>query len=147
MFFEYLWILAAIVVANLALAVVMLAKMHKQEQFQTGEAHANLELINQSLNRLSDIAEKLERAEMPTYEKTIPNTVKPEPEVAKKTFEPDNNRIGQSKEQRAISLIKQGEDPRKIGRKLGISKSEIELLVASEKLGNTRFNDKAKMHV
>ncbi len=134
MFFEYIWIITAIVVANLALSIVILSKMHKQEQFHTSEAHANLKLINQSLNRLSDIAEKLENLE------------KPEPVIEKQVYSRDRNN-GQNKEQKALTMIRQGEDPRKIGRLLGISKSEIDLLIASEKLGNTRFSNSAKAHV
>lgn len=136
MFFEYIWALALVNVANLAILIVILAKMHKQERFQTSEAHANLELINQSLNRLSEIAEKLERTESPINEVRSPIS----------NVERERN-DGRSKEQKAISMIRQGEDPRKISRKLGISKSEIELLLASEKLGKSRFSNTAEAHV
>lgn len=135
MFFEYLWILSGLVIADLVLSIVAILKLKKQERFQTGEAHANLELINQSLNRLSEITEKLEKVQ----------AVVEEPMA--RAVEPANDRFSQSREQRAITMIRQGEDPRRIGRQLGISKSEIDLLIASEKLGNSRFNHKAKAHV
>ncbi len=138
MLFVYIWGLAAVVFVNLVLSIVILAKMHKQERFHTSEAHANLELINQSLNRLSDIAEKLERAEAPIREA--------ESQVYTRERVSEHN-SGQSKEQRAVTMIRQGEDPRKISRKLGMSKSELELLIASEKLGNTRFSNTTKSHV
>jgi hypothetical protein len=128
MFFEYMWALSLVVIATLASSILIIFKLKKLEKFQTSEAHANLELINQSLNRLSEIAEKFERVEKPDQE---PRTEK---------REPGNNRVSQSKEQRALMMIRQGEDPRRIGRMLGISKSEIDLLTASEKLGKNQRN-------
>lgn len=138
MFFEYIWVLGAVVVLNLVMSFVILSKMLKQEQFHTSEAHANLKLINQSLNRLSDIAEKLEKAEIQAEPQVV--------EVTNQLQTPENDN-GQSKEQRAVTMIRQGEDPRKIGRKLGMSKSELELLMASEKLGSSRFSNAEKSHV
>ena len=128
MFFEYMWALSLVVVATLACSVLIIFKLKKLEKFQTSEAHANLELINQSLNRLSEIAEKFEQVE------------KPEEEPRTEKREPGYNRTSQSKEQRALTMIRQGEDPRRIGRVLGISKSEIDLLTASEKLGKNQRN-------
>jgi hypothetical protein len=128
MFFEYMWALSLVVIATLACSVLIIFKLKKLERFQTSEAHANLELINQSLNRLSEIAEKFEQVE------------KSDQELRTDKRASGHSRISQSKEQRALTMIRQGEDPRRIGRMLGISKSEIDLLTASEKLGKNQRN-------
>ena len=60
MLFAYQWVVLSLLALDLMLSLVMIFKIRKQEKFQTSEAHGNLELINQSLNRLSEIAEKLE---------------------------------------------------------------------------------------
>ncbi len=131
MFLQYTWIITASILANIALSIVLITKFKKLEKFQTSEAHANLELINQSLNRLSEIAEKLEgkpqSAELP--HRTL-------------TEEP-GELSNQNREQRVLSMIRQGENPRVISSKLGISRSEIDLLIASEKMGNGRRSAKA----
>jgi DNA-binding CsgD family transcriptional regulator len=124
MFFEFIWTMAAISVINLVLLIVVIFKLRKQEKFQSGEAHINLELINQSLNRLSEIAEKLEQSQKSRRESTSAQN------------QSYNNRPQQNKERQALAMIRQGQDSRKIGKTLGISKSEIDLLMASEKLGN-----------
>lgn len=123
MLLQYVWIAVALVAANFALTLTVILKLKKQEKFQTSEAHANLQLINQSLNRLSEIAEKFEQVNLPPVQSYD------QPRSAS-----TSNRINQTKEQKALTLIRQGENPRQIGRKLGISKSEMDLLVASEKL-------------
>jgi DNA-binding NarL/FixJ family response regulator len=123
MLLQYVWIAVAFVAANFALTMTIILKLRKQEKFQTSEAHANLQLINQSLNRLSEIAEKFEGIKLPPVQF---------PDQPRSTT--TSNRINQTKEQKALTLIRQGENPRQIGRKLGISKSEMDLLVASEKL-------------
>lgn len=124
MIFDYLWIIPALVLFNLLLSAWIILKMSKLERFQTNEAHANLQLINQSLNRLSDITERLEKLSR--------NSGKPDRIVG------DNfaDEPGFNKEREALALIRRGENPKLISKKLGISRSEIELLVASEKLGN-----------
>jgi hypothetical protein len=139
MFFEYLWALGFVGIATLACSVIIIFKLRKLEKFQTGEAHANLELINQSLNRLSEIAEKLERNDKPHHETSQENRME--------SREPGNNRGNQTKEQKALSMIRQGEDPRRIGRLLGISKSEIDLLTASERLGKNQYDQKTRAGV
>ena len=124
MIFDYLWIIPALVLFNLLLSAWIILKMSKLERFQTNEAHANLKLINQSLNRLSDITERLEKQSQ--------NSGKPDRIIG------DNfaDESGFNKEREALALIRRGENPKLISKKLGISRSEIELLVASEKLGN-----------
>ena len=130
MFLHYTWIVMALLLADIALSIFLIAKFKKLEKFQTSEAHTNLELINQSLNRLSEIAEKFENRPgsggIPRYS------------LSEEPGEPSN----QNKEQRVLSMIRQGENPRVISSKLGISRSEIDLLMASEKLGNDRRNAK-----
>ncbi|MCP4581907.1 MAG: response regulator transcription factor [candidate division Zixibacteria bacterium] len=126
MFFEYFWIIIALVFINISLSIMLIVKFRKQEQFQTNEAHANLELINQSLNRLSEITEALE------------NSQEASPDTAGVLTENSESDQGGNREQRVLSMIRQGENPREIGKKLGISRSEIDLLVASEKLGYNR---------
>lgn len=126
MFLQYVWIAASLVAANFILTVAVILKLRKQEKFQTNEAHANLQLINQSLNRLSEIAEKFEQSNLQSAQARYQPRVDDTP-----------NRINQTKEQKALTLIRQGEHPRQISRKLGISKSEMDLLVASEKLGGS----------
>jgi len=42
------WLIVAMVAVNLIMTLMIVIKIRKQEEFQTGEAHANLELINQS---------------------------------------------------------------------------------------------------
>jgi len=124
------WLIVTILSVNLILTMLMLVKMSKQEKFQTNEAHANLELINQSLNRLSDIAEKLEHNK---------------PDLKTKGYEVrrvSSNGSKQSKEKQALTMIRQGENSVSISRRLGISRSEVDLLVASEKLGNNRLTQK-----
>ena len=129
MFFQVIWIIAALAAINVGLSIIIILKFRKQEQFQTNEAHTNLELINQSLNRLSEIAEKLESREEPVQQ--VSRVILEEPES-------DSN---QSKEQRAVSMIRRGENSRSISKSLGLSRSEIDLLIASEKLGNGRQPD------
>jgi len=133
MFLEYIGAIVVMLIANLFLSVITIIKLKKLEKFQTNEAHGNLELINQSLNRLSDITEALEHIETTAEDTTD------------KPFTSAQYRTNQSREQRALTMIRQGEDPRKIGRLLGISKSELELLTASEKLGNSHQYLKAKI--
>ncbi len=127
------WIIVTILSVNLILTMLMLLKMSKQEKFQTNEAHTNLELINQSLNRLSDIAEKLEHNK---------------PDLKTKGYEVRrvlSNGSKQSKEKQALTMIRQGENSGSISRRLGISRSEVDLLVDSEKLGNNRLTQKTHM--
>jgi hypothetical protein len=117
------WLILFLCLANVGLAGWMISKILKLEKFQTGEAQANLELINQSLNRLSNITETLERQNQPVRMVETANSQNEEnPEI--------------NKERRAIYLLRKGENPRLISRKLGLSRSEMDLLVASEKLGN-----------
>ena len=127
------WLIVTILSVNLILTMLMLVRLSKQEKFQTSEAHANLELINQSLNRLSDIAEKLEHNK---------------PDLKTKGYEVrrvSSNGSKQSKEKQALTMIRQGENSVSISRRLGISRSEVDLLVASEKLGNNRLTQKTHM--
>ncbi len=127
------WLIVTILSVNLILTMLMLVKLSKQEKFQTNEAHANLELINQSLNRLSDIAEKLEHNK---------------PDLKTKGYEVrrvSSNGSKQSKEKQALTMIRQGENSVSISRRLGISRSEVDLLVASEKLGNNRLTKNTHM--
>jgi hypothetical protein len=124
MIFNYLWIIPVLVLVNLFLCVWIILKMGKLERFQTYEAHTNLQLINQSLNRLSDITEKLERQNQ--------NSSKPA-RIISEDFTDDSNF---DKGQEALALIRRGENPKLISKKLGISRSEIELLAASEKLSD-----------
>jgi len=127
------WLIVTILSVNLILTMLMLVKLRKQEKFQTNEAHANLELINQSLNRLSDIAEKLEHDK---------------PDLKTKGYEVrrvSSNGSKQSKEKQALTMIRQGENSVSISRRLGISRSEVDLLVASEKLGNNRLTKNTHM--
>jgi DNA-binding NarL/FixJ family response regulator len=130
MFFEYFWLIIALVLVNAGLSILLIVKFRKQEQFQTNEAHANLELISQSLNRLSEITEALEQQQQS----------QPEP-AASVLSENKPTDQSENKERRVLSMIRQGEDPREIGKKLGISRSEIDLLVASEKLSYYRQSD------
>lgn len=123
MFLQYTWFAVILTAVNITLSIVIITKLKKQEKFQTSEAHANLQLINQSLNRLSEIAERFEQN----------NPIQSQDIHYKREAGP--NRINQTTEQKALTMIRQGEDPRAVGRKLGISRSEIDLLVASEKLG------------
>lgn len=124
MIFVYLWIFPVAVLVNLLLSAWIILKMGKLEKFQTGEAHANLQLMNQSLNHLSDIAEMFEKQ---NHNSHVPDRLMGDNLQGNSDFD---------KEQKALALIRQGENPKHIGRKLGISRSEMELLVASEKLGN-----------
>jgi hypothetical protein len=133
MFVVYSLAILALVAVDLVLSILMIIKISKQEKFQTGEAHANLELINQSLNRLSDIAEKLEQGKPPVSKPS------PEPKVAAE----NNNR--QNKERQVLTLINRGENPKVISKKLGISRSEVEMMVASERLGNGWRANKANV--
>jgi hypothetical protein len=128
MYSSMLWLMMTLILGSLALSALIVVKILKLEKFQTGEAQANLELINQSLNRLSQVAEMLE------------NTSRPLKNAEMTIAEPDNGNDNGNKERRAISLLRRGENPRIISKKLGISRSEMELLVASEKLGNGRQN-------
>ena len=61
----FIWVLACLTAINLALCLVIIMKMKKQEQFHTGEAHTHMELINKSLQRLSEITYKLEGIRLP----------------------------------------------------------------------------------
>lgn len=61
----FIWVLACLTAINLALCIVIIMKMKKQEQFHTGEAHTHMELINKSLQRLSEITNKLEGIRLP----------------------------------------------------------------------------------
>jgi len=133
MFLQYNLIVMMLILADIALSIFLITKFKKLEKFQTSEAHTNLELINQSLNRLSEIAEKFEK-------KSVSDNITGQILVQ----EPDDL-SGQNKEQRVLSMIRQGENPRVISRKLGISRSEIDLLIASEKLGNGRRGAKAEI--
>ncbi len=117
---------------NLALLAVLLIKIQKIERFQTAEAHDNLNLINQSLNRLSNITDKLERLREPISGDTAV--------AGSRSYGMENDNPAE-KEKKALSLLRRGEDPRNISRKLGISRSEMELLVASEKLGSSRVSN------
>lgn len=130
MLFAYQWVVLSLLALDLMLSLVMIFKIRKQEKFQTSEAHGNLELINQSLNRLSEIAEKLESKYQAVRE------------TNGQSREVYNNGNGINKEQRALSLIRRGENPRIISKKLGISRSEMDLLVAQEKLGNGRLAER-----
>ena len=119
-------IIALAIMGDLLVTIWLAGKIMKLEKFQTGEAQANLELINQSLNRLSQITELLERQNQPVrIIDTSADTT-------------DDEVSNMTKERKAISLLRRGENPRLISRKLGISRSEMDLLVASEKLGNSR---------
>ncbi len=117
---------------NLALLAMLFIKIQKIERFQTAEAHDNLNLINQSLNRLSNITDKLERLREPAIADPVTAGIR------SYGLENDN---AVDKEKKALSLLRRGEDPRNISRKLGISRSEMELLVASEKLGSSRVSN------
>jgi len=128
------WLIAAMVAVNLIMTLMIVIKIRKQEEFQTGEAHANLELINQSLNRLSEIAEKLEKKKKDEASSEY---------VSQTHSEGSSNHV---KEKQALIMIRRGEKPISISRKLGISRSEIDLLVASEKLGNSRLVYKSGAH-
>jgi len=130
MFLQYTWIVMGLVLADISLSIILITKFKKLEKFQTSEAHTNLELINQSLNRLSEIAEKFENRSGST--EILHHSLSEQPD------QPSN----QKKELRVLSMIRQGENPRVISSKLGISRSEIDLLIASEKLGNGRRNAK-----
>lgn len=124
------WLIAALALFNVIISIMIIIKISKQEKFQTGEAHANLELINQSLNRLSEIAEKLEQGK---------HTKKQNGDAIRKV----SGEVSTSnKESQALTLIRRGEGSQMISKKLGVSRSEIDLLVASEKLGNgKRMNE------
>jgi hypothetical protein len=126
MYSSMLWLMMTLILGNLVLAALIVSKILKLEKFQTGEAQANLELINQSLNRLSQITEMLEA------------TSRPMKNAEMTMAESDIGGDGVNKERRAVSLLRRGENPRLISKKLGISRSEMELLVASEKLGSGR---------
>ena len=133
MFLQYTGIVIALVLADIVLSIFLIAKFKKLEKFQTSEAHTNLELINKSLNRLSEIAEKFE---------SKPGSA----EISYHSLsEEAGNRSNQNQEQRVLSMIRQGENPRVISSKLGISRSEIDLLIASEKMGNGRLNTKVEI--
>jgi hypothetical protein len=120
---DVVWLTLIVSMANLGLIFWISSKILKLEKSQGGEAQANLELINQSLNRLSQLIETQERPSQPV-----------------RVTESDSNQAeGNSdgtKERRAISLLRHGENPRIISRKLGISRSEMDLLMASERLGS-----------
>jgi len=132
----YQWIILTLLACDLMLSVVMILKIRRQEKFQTSEAHGNLELINQSLNRLSEIAEKLESKYQSARE-----PYRQIQEIAGSGSAAVNGG-GASKELRALSLIRKGENPRFISKKLGISRSEMDLLVAQEKLGNGKLAER-----
>ena len=127
MFSEFFWILSALTVINSILLIAIIFKFKKQERFQTDEAHTNLEIINQSLNRLSDVAERLE----------LINSSSQTIRAGKSGL--DINNLKQSKEKRAREMIRQGDDPRRISRHLGLPRSEIELILASEKLTDSKY--------
>jgi len=133
MFLQYNLIVMMLILADIALSIFLITKFKKLEKFQTSEAHTNLELINQSLNRLSEIAEKFEK-------KSVSDNI-----TGQILAQEPDDLSGQNKEQRVLSMIRQGENPRVISRKLGISRSEIDLLIASEKLGNGRRGAKAEI--
>jgi len=131
MIFVNPWLIIAMVAVNLIMTLLLIIKVRKQERFQTDEAHANLELINQSLNRLSEIADKLERNRKDEISSEY---------VSRTPSEESSNK---SKEKQALIMIRRGEKPISISRKLGISRSEIDLLVASEKLGNNSITNRS----
>jgi hypothetical protein len=108
--------------ANLGIAIWIGSKIIKIEKLNNTELKSNLELIDQALKRLSRIHESYERSSQP---------VRLTENGGADTDQTENN-----KERRAIYLLRRGENPRAISRKLGISRSELDLLMASERLGN-----------
>jgi hypothetical protein len=126
MYFDALSLTVILAIANCGLLCWVAFKILKLEKFQTGEAQSNLELINQSLNRLSQITEVLERINQPVRM------------TETSTAQNNEEECETGKERRAIYLLRKGENPRVISRKLGLSRSEMDLLVASEKLGNSQ---------
>jgi hypothetical protein len=123
MFSDVVWLTLIVSMANLGLIFWISSKIVKLEKSQGGEVQAKLDLINQSLNRLSQFIETQERTYQPI-----------------RATEPSGNQGEDNsegtKERRAVSLLRRGENPRTISRKLGISRSEMDLLMAYEKLGN-----------
>lgn len=119
---DVVWLVLIVSMANLGLTFWIGSKLMKMERQGSTESRANLELMDQSLKRLSHLHESFERSNQPVRE------VETESQGEEQS---ENN-----KERRAIYLLRRGENPRMISRKLGISRSEMDLLMASERLGN-----------
>jgi hypothetical protein len=119
---DVVWLVLIVSMANLGLTFWIGTKILKIEKQNSTESRANLELIDQSLKRLSHLHESYERANQPVRVVESGNQGEEQNET--------------SKERRAIHLLRRGENPRAISRKLGISRSEMDLLMASERLGN-----------
>jgi hypothetical protein len=123
MYSDVVWFVLVISMANLGLTFWIGSKILKLEKSSDSENNSNLALIEQSLKRLSHLIETQEQSYQPN--KTI------EPSVSR-----DDDQSETTKERRAIYLLRRGENPRVISRKLGISRSEMDLLTASERLGS-----------
>lgn len=119
---DVVWLVLIVSMANLGLTFWIGTKILKIEKRDSTESRANLELIDQSLKRLSHLHESFERSGQPIRVVETGNHGEEQTET--------------NKERRAIYLLRRGENPRVISRKLGISRSEMDLLMASERLGN-----------
>ncbi len=119
---DVVWLVLVVSMANLGLTLWIGTKILKIEKQGSTESRANLELIDQSLKRLSHLHESYERSNQSVRVVESGNQGEEQTET--------------NKERRAIHLLRRGENPRVISRKLGISRSEMDLLMASERLGN-----------
>lgn len=119
---DVIWLTLLVGITNLGLTIWLFSKVVKIEKHGLNESRTNLELIDQSLKRLSQLHETAERSSQPV--KVV--------ETAGRGEENSES----TRERRAIYLLRRGENPRTISRKLGISRSEMDLLMASERLGN-----------
>jgi hypothetical protein len=123
MFSDVVWLVLVVSMANLGLTFWIGSKILKMEKLHEGDSKSNLELIDQSLKRLSHLLEITERSNQPVR-------------VVESNSGQGEDQSESNKERRAIYLLRRGENPRLISRKLGISRSEMDLLMASERLGN-----------
>jgi hypothetical protein len=119
---DVVWLVLVVSMANLGLTFWIGSKILKMEKSHEGDSKSNLELIDQSLKRLSHLIEITERSNQPER-------------VVESNNNLDEDQSESTKERRAIYLLRRGENPRLISRKLGISRSEMDLLMASERLG------------
>jgi hypothetical protein len=122
MFSDVVWLVLVVSMANLGLTFWIGSKILKMDNIHEGDSKSNLELIDQSLKRLSHLIEITERSNQPAR-------------VVESNNNQGEDQSESTKERRAIYLLRRGENPRLISRKLGISRSEMELLMASERLG------------
>jgi hypothetical protein len=123
MFSDVVWLVLIVSMANLGLTFWIGSKILKLEKSRESDSKSNLELIDQALKRLSHLIE--------TQEHPVQQVQVSEPGRGNNEDQPEA-----TKERRAIYLLRRGENPRSISRKLGISRSEMDLLMASERLGN-----------